>query len=805
MRSWNPGRIRKGCLVSALLALVTAAPAQRVKEFEEEPPRPWMPPLMGDPTKLSPDRYVNDEYPSVAFDAQGRLWVAWSSCRPQRSDWPGDDPSVKEWEWPDNGRDSIVVRSFDGKDWSDEQIVSTVPGVNHKPTVVAEKEGVCVLWTARRQGRWDAYERRWNGNRWSQEARLPESEDTLEIRARQLEDGTMLAVLRKLVAPRIELHTSLFTSGRWEVGDRLDEGQGRSFRPHLLALPNGQWLVAWDEERGGNYDIYARRSGGDVERLTTSRLWDTSPTLARLYDGRIWAVWERREPVGGRFTYRGRSIFGKVLEGRTWRWAPSPFPKSDPGRLTRHSRFWAAHGVSEERYPHLLSRANGDLWLLWLGGGRMSSVSFSGRVWSRGRWSEPRLLFHDPTPYTAFQLPSARKGVEHRSTLQGPYQVPLANQMVLALDDPRSELWMAYEVPKRRHMTDRLWNWKFLQRPSGYGADIYCHRLDLDEREVRFPRVVDDTSPLAPLKARSYRNEPSQTLAIHGKQHTLVWGDTHGHTENDGIGTFDMYYAHGLFVTGMDFVASANHDFTPDFLSQSEWAQIQALASVYNRIQDRVAFSGWEWTTMAQDERGGHRAMYFLDDDGPLHRSTTVGSNTVWKLYSLLRGRDVILQPHHNNWTGYDPDLQPIFEITSTWRQQREETKEFKEQGPVSAVWEALERGYRIGFVGSGDSHRLGTGEDFGITGAYVENLSRAEIFEAIRSKRVFASTGARILIDFQVNGAFMGEQIKAVSPVKIEVSVVGDARLERLEIIKDHHVIHATEADQSSKQFRLC
>ncbi len=35
--------------------------------------------------------------------------------------------------------------------------------------------------------------------------------------------------------------------------------------------------------------------------------------------------------------------------------------------------------------------------------------------------------------------------------------------------------------------------------------------------------------------------------------------------------TVDMYYAHGLLVAGMDFVASANHDYTPDFLMQSEW------------------------------------------------------------------------------------------------------------------------------------------------------------------------------------------------------------------------------------------
>jgi hypothetical protein len=194
--------------------------------------------------------------------------------------------------------------------------------------------------------------------------------------------------------------------------------------------------------------------------------------------------------------------------------------------------------------------------------------------------------------------------------------------------------------------------------------------------------------------------------------------------------------------------------------------------------------------------------MYFMDDNGPLYRSTTISSNTVWKLYSLLRGQNVILQPHHNDWTGYDPELQPIFEITSAWRQAREEAKEFKMEGPVSSVWEALERGYRIGFVGSGDSHWMGTGEDFGITGAYVSDLTREGIFEAIRAKRVFASSGTRMLLDVRVNGALMGEQIAASGPVKIEVAINGDADLDRIEIVKDHKVIHSATAEGPLKRF---
>ncbi len=753
----------------------------------------WRPPLMGHPTKLSPDRKVDDEYPAAVRDARGRIWVVWSSCRTKSAEWPEEPVDLAVWRWEDDGEDVVVARYFDGEEWSEEEVVSGIGGVNHRPAVVADGDGVRVLWTARRGGVWAAYERRWSEGRWEEERRIPGSDGALEIRATAPAGGGLLAVLSKLAPPRIELHAMRFESGRWSSAERLDEGQGRCFRASLLATPGG-WMAAWDEERDGNYDVWVRRSGGRAERISDSGLWDTAPALARTPEGRIWLAWERRIPVGGRFTYEGRSIFGKFFEGARWQWAPSPFPEAEPGRLTRHSRYWATQGISEERYPQWLVRHNGDLWLFWLGGGRMSSTAFAGRLWRGGRWSEPRLFFHDPVPYPSWGLGSARRGVDLRTRGRWPYQTPLCNQMAVVLDDAGGLLWMAYEVPKRRHITDK-WPQESLEiqlRPAGYGADVFAHRVDLDEREYRQPRVVDEASPLPAMRPRAYRPTVTYTATIGGEKFRLVFGDLHGHTENDAIGTVDMYYAFGLMVAGMDFVASTNHDYTPDFLTQSEWAATQALASVYDAMAERTAFSGWEWTTSPADVRGGHRALYYLNDNGPLYRSTTMTSDTVWKLYRLLRGQDVILQPHHNGWEGYDAELQPIMEITSAWRQMREEGKEFKPRGKVQSAWEALERGYRIGLVGSGDTHWLGPGEDYGITGAWVRELSREGVFEAIRARRVFASTGPRLSLEFRVNGTFMGGETRGRESARVEVAVTGAGELERVEIIRDHRIIHA-------------
>ena len=114
----------------------------------QEPARPWLPPLFADPAKLSPDTFTDDEYPSIARDEGGRVWVAWSACRPQGKALPGS------LDWPDEGQDSIALRVLDGRGWQAERVLSASAGVNYKPLVVSNGD---VLWTSRRNGVWNAY------------------------------------------------------------------------------------------------------------------------------------------------------------------------------------------------------------------------------------------------------------------------------------------------------------------------------------------------------------------------------------------------------------------------------------------------------------------------------------------------------------------------------------------------------------------------------------------------------------------------------------------------------------------------
>ena len=163
-----------------------------------------------------------------------------------------------------------------------------------------------------------------------------------------------------------------------------------------------------------------------------------------------------------------------------------------------------------------------------------------------------------------------------------------------------------------------------------------------------------------------------------------------------------MFYPYGLFVARTDFVARTNHDFAPDFLTQSKWPDVQAMAGVYTEATDRVAFSGWDWTSGGQDERYGHHAMYVRTDDAPIFRPTAVTSTIVDMLFSLGT-----LSCARTTKTGQAAILtcSPSLKSRPRGRRPARKPSRSRGEGPCRPSGTRLTGGYRIGFVGSGDSH----------------------------------------------------------------------------------------------------
>ncbi|MEZ4621453.1 MAG: DUF3604 domain-containing protein [Caldilineaceae bacterium] len=68
-----------------------------------------------------------------------------------------------------------------------------------------------------------------------------------------------------------------------------------------------------------------------------------------------------------------------------------------------------------------------------------------------------------------------------------------------------------------------------------------------------------------------------------------------------------------------------------------------------------------------------------------------------------------------------------------------------------------------------------------GLTCVLAESLTRNAIFDALKNRRCYGTTGPRIDLDFSVNGYLMGSVIEADGPLQIAANVRGTAAIESL------------------------
>jgi hypothetical protein len=276
------------------------------------------------------------------------------------------------------------------------------------------------------------------------------------------------------------------------------------------------------------------------------------------------------------------------------------------------------------------------------------------------------------------------------------------------------------------------------------------------------------------------------------------WGDVHGQSgETVGTGTVADYYDHLVDRAFLDFGAHAGNDFQ---ITDDVWADIVAAVRDHHDPGSFVAFHCYEWS--ANTSLGGDHNVYFRDDDPELNRSShwqvagaddrTAGTRPVEALYDRYAGRDdVLVIPHQGGRPAtldvLDPDLTPFLEITSVW-------------GVFE--WfarEAYERGHPVGLVGGSDDHcgRPGTAPpdnldkhnvSGGLMAARATDLTRDDLWTAFTERRVYATTGARILIALELGGATGGGETTVATP-EPTVTIHGTAPLRAVDLFRgpDH------------------
>ena len=297
-------------------------------------------------------------------------------------------------------------------------------------------------------------------------------------------------------------------------------------------------------------------------------------------------------------------------------------------------------------------------------------------------------------------------------------------------------------------------------------------------------------------------------------EHRPFWGDLHGQSEETvGTNPVSSYFKFAREAALVDFAGHQGNDFQ---ITEEVWAEIKRQANVQNDPGRFVAFVGYEWS--GNTPVGGDHNVYYPGDDGPIHRSSHVlipdksdvdtDCLHVTDLYQTLKGKDALLVPHvggrYANLNWHDPDLEYVVEVYSEWG-------EFE----WFLKW-ALEQSYRVGFTAGSDDHKGRPGAAYpgsgsfgvygGLTCVYAKELSRGGLWEAIKSRRCYGTTGQRILMDVRANGLPMGSDLNVTAPPTITVDVTGTASVERVDIFRGLECIYTypETLSRSDRQIRI-
>jgi hypothetical protein len=336
---------------------------------------------------------------------------------------------------------------------------------------------------------------------------------------------------------------------------------------------------------------------------------------------------------------------------------------------------------------------------------------------------------------------------------------------------------------------------------------------DLDLNVMADGRCVAQANPLRVVTAAPLRR---------------YWADLHGQSgETIGMGTAEDYFRYARDKAFVDMAGHQGNDFQ---ITDAFWQKLNALTAAFDRPGQFVCLPGYEWS--GNTGMGGDRNVLFRREGRPIRRSShilvegetsTEAIYTADKLFEVLRDEDCRVIAHVGGRYAdvkyaHDGRIERTVEVHSTWG-----TFEW-------LLHDAFAMGFRVGVVCHSDDHKGRPGattpgaSTFGAIGGlscyFMPELTRDALFEALRRRRHYGTTGTRLFLDLRgtfeqdvtgfaedpalgtahetrVRNAMMGDIIRPNGvPMRLAVEVIGTAPLDRVD------VLHGARVVQSERPF---
>jgi hypothetical protein len=273
----------------------------------------------------------------------------------------------------------------------------------------------------------------------------------------------------------------------------------------------------------------------------------------------------------------------------------------------------------------------------------------------------------------------------------------------------------------------------------------------------------------------------------------VFWGDFHVHSNlSDGYGNPEEELEYARDWKRLDFIALNEH--IENSLcwkmgwGEEKWAHYKKCIDKYNVPGEFITIGGFEYRSFCNLWCFNDEYQNELD---PVLFNGPENEPEIYKRIAEFAKRQNWLVGYHRLETLYESpqiNMLPAPHLLQLAHGKRP---------PGIGCLEFLERGDICGFFGATDSHFGIPGQVFpglarngqsGLTAIISRDLTRHGLYTALKKRRCYATMGSKHLVDFEVNGAMMGEIIRIApsSPVKIKLRAHGKEKIAQFQLIKN-------------------
>ncbi len=742
-----------------------------------------------------------EECPTIVSNMKGDTWLF----------------SLRRISYPSE-KETISCFHFGGEEWEEQVPVTTAEGFYETPCASCAVGGdPVVAWIEiNKDQHWDVYASSYKSGGFNSPVKVSNNPGKASNpRIIATEKGINWLVWENYYKGKFSIYLSKYQNGSWGKPVQVTNPEDCCFDPALVQGKDGLLYIAYGITDGVHQNI--KMNIVDSTSLTviksvpvfTGGYWknrvnlNTKPSLAFDKTDRLWISWENNKDaqrLEDSDCYTGDRVCGMVtyINGEIFEQMPVGT--------------WLFKGENDH-LPTFFKDPDQNLYVITRCGGDFKSKPF----WKfRLSWLDDQRGWKEPVTI----METKQKG---------------QTEIPAVVFSDAAGFWLSWRYEVFQKVSDGTiretkLNLTRFSKPSGMVSETTHINLVKSENELYHLNSGFKTL----VSGRPRRQE--QKVRYKGEEFILLFGDVHEHSEGSICwpagtdGTLHDDYRFAFYSEGLDFMGFSDH---ADKIGEQYWRKNLRLADFYNDEVYHLAMPIIEWTLSPPSGYTeipygvGHRnlvfssaneAKKFIKDKDQIYSEQSPEANNAPKLWQLIRSKniDCVSIPHHIHdkahpidWEVRDEEIEPVIELfqcrgNSEYigcpRENNVSRHTLVDNPKAYADYALREKGYKIGFIASGDHNGIGVGTAV----LLVKERSRKGILEALRARRCYATTGDKIFLDFKVNDSMMGETVPRNNAPAISIKVNSPEPIKIVEILRNSHVIKSFEVPSEKTAYSV-